>query len=200
MRDFNNPIRIRSIIKALLSYIFAKKYYKCFHSTIKHKLRIKVSGYHFIFLTSFLYLMTQKCLLLYFILVSFYRPLFSCQQLSELLHHTAPSSCAIVCSILMHLVPKTIFPDSHHHVYHVIITCLCLLFSHIKLEPNRIISVTENWHVHINYVNFYYCCVRMLIVASGSSAYFLMQYSIDIYPICFVDTRMSKISSLVYIF
>ena len=53
-----------------------KKYYKCFHSTIKHKLRIKVTGYHFIFLTPFLYLMTQKCLLLYLILVSFYRPLF----------------------------------------------------------------------------------------------------------------------------
>ena len=53
-----------------------KKYYKCFHSTIKHKLRIKVTGYHFIFLTPFLYLMTQICLLLYLILVSFYRPLF----------------------------------------------------------------------------------------------------------------------------
>ena len=93
-----------------------KKNYKCFHSAIKHKLRIKVTGYHFIFLTPFLYLMTQKCLLLYLIFVSFYRPLFSCQQLSELLHHTSPSSCAIVCSILMHLVPKTLFPDSHHHV------------------------------------------------------------------------------------
>ena len=117
----------------------------CLYLTVRNKLYslTKILCHHISYIT--LWLDTKK-----FVHCSFFYIDFLCCYM-KYVKKNSTNSCVIVCSRLMHLLPKTLFPASHYIVWHVIITYLCFIFSHIRLEPNLVIIVSGNWHMYINH-------------------------------------------------